>query len=80
MMNPPGSQPNSSSYIDLLKRITRGVQTQKLDEQILEIAQKAYEKELEKEKIVLSRPEKKRLFEQVLKTVLTDIQDKLFRA
>jgi hypothetical protein len=78
MINPPpGSFSNSGSYVDLLKRMTRQVQQNQVDEQILILLQQAFEKELNKENLVLSRPERARLFQQIAKTVLTDILGKI---
>jgi hypothetical protein len=77
MLNPPNSYPNPGSYVDLLKRITQRVQQSKVDNQILEILQKVVEKELDQQNIVLSRPERVRLFRQVTKAVLTDMLAKL---
>ena len=76
MFNPPNSQ-NSGSYIDLLKRITQQVQQKKVDDQMLAIMQQVFENELDKENIVLSRPERVRLFRQVTKAILTDMLGKL---
>ena len=78
MINPPPkSFQNSGSYHDLLKRMTHQVQQNKVDDQILIILQQVFEKELGKENIVLSRPERVRLFRQVTKAVLTDMLGKL---
>ena len=77
MINPPPkSYQNSGSYHDLLKRMTHQVQQNKVDDQILIILQQVFEKELGKENIVLSRPERVRLFRQVTKAVLTDMLGK----
>ncbi len=76
MFNPLNSQ-NSGSYVDLLKRITQQVQQKKVDDQMLTIMQKVFENELDKENIVLSRPERVRLFRQVTKAILTDMLGKL---
>ena len=74
MINPPPTSfQNSGSYHDLLKRMTHQVQQNKVDDQILIILQQVFEKELGKENIVLSRPERVRLFRQVTKAVLTDM-------
>jgi hypothetical protein len=68
MFNP--APQDSGSYTGLLKRMTTGVQ-QKIGDQILAMIQNAYEKQLEEEKVVLSRPERVRLFKQIAKSVLT---------
>ena len=77
MFNPPSSYPNSGSYVDILKRMIQRVQHNKVDDQILEILQKVFEKELGKENIVLSRSERVRLYQQVTKTILTDVLGKI---
>jgi len=77
MFNPPNSYPNPSSYFDLLKRITQLVQEKNVDQQILQIVQQAFEKELSSENVVLSRPEKTRLLQQVTRAVLTEAITKI---
>ena len=77
MFNQPNSYPNSGSYDDLLKRMTRRVQQNKVDDQILEILQQVFEKEFGKEHIVLSRPDRIRLFQQVAKAILNDVLGKI---
>jgi hypothetical protein len=75
MANQSNFYPNSGSYDDLLKRMTRRMQQNKVDDQILEILQQVFEKELES--IVLSRPDRIRLFQQVTKAILTDVLGKI---
>ena len=72
MFNSPNSYSNSDSYFDLLKRITQLVQKKKVEEQILQIVQQVFEKELNSANVVLTRPEKTRLLQQVTRTVLTE--------
>lgn len=80
MLNlPPNPFQNSNSYQDLLKRMTHNVQQNKVDEQILIILQQVFEKELAKENIILSRPERTRLFQQITKVILTDMLEKIFK-
>jgi hypothetical protein len=73
MFNPPNPYQNSGSYIDLLKRMTERVQQQQVGDRLLAILQQVFENELTIGNIVLSRPERKRLFQQVTKAVLTDM-------
>ena len=76
MFNPPDPfQPDT--YIGLQKRLIKRVQAAKVDDQIFEAVQAAYEKTLKSENIVLSRPERERLLRNVLKAVLTDMLAKL---
>jgi len=71
------NQPNSGSYDDLLKRMTQRVQQHKVDDQIVEILQQAFEKEFNQESVVLSRPDRVRLFQQVTKAILADVLGKI---
>jgi hypothetical protein len=57
--------------------MTRRAQQNEIDDQILEILQKFFEKELGKENMVLSRPERVRLFQQVTKGILVDVVEKI---
>ena len=66
----------SGTYDDLLKLMTRHAQQNEVDNQILEILQQFFEKELGKEHMVLSRPERVRLFQEVTKTILADVLGK----
>lgn len=79
MLNPFGSQqdPGLPSYVNLKKRMLQNVQAAKIDDQIFQVVQNAFENALQKENIVLSRPERKRLFAQILKSVLEDMAKKL---
>ena len=77
MLPPPGSSLDSGSYIDLLNRMTQRAQQQKADQKILELMSLMLEKELQAESIVLSQPEKLRLFRQVTKAVLAKMLEKL---
>ena len=73
MFNPPGSYQGSGSYDDLLKRMTRRARDTKIDDQILGILQQFFENELTKQNIVLSRPERNRLYKDVSKAILADV-------
>lgn len=76
MENPLDPKPDSGSYVNLKERIFQEVQGTGINDQIFLSVQKAYENALSKEAIVLSRPERKRLFAQVLKLVLEDMLEK----
>ena len=67
----------SGSYDDLLNLMTRRAQQNEVDNQILQILQQFFEKELGKEHMVLSRPERVRLFQQVTKAILADVLGKI---
>ena len=77
MSNPFGSQQVPGSYVDLRKRMYQRVQDQKVNDQIFEVVQRAYEQAIMQENIVLSRPERTRLFSQILKMVLEDMAKRL---
>jgi hypothetical protein len=77
MFNPPNSFPHSSSYDDILKRMTRLMREDLVDNQILLLLQQTFEKELNKENVLLSRPDRTRLYKQVAITILTDVIDKI---
>ncbi len=67
----------SGSFFDLKKRIMQKMQSAQVNDQISDAAQKAFEKALSSESIVLSRPEKQRLSHEILKSILTDMLAKL---
>jgi hypothetical protein len=69
MQNPFGFQPDSGSYVNLLKRLFQSVQSANINDLIIEIIKKA----LETENVVLSRPERKRLFSQIVTLVSEDL-------
>ncbi len=67
----------SGSYDDLLKLITQRAHENEVDNQILQMLQQFFEKELGKENMVFSRPERVRLFQQVTKAILADVLGKI---
>jgi hypothetical protein len=73
MLNPFGSDPDSGSYVDLRKRILNRVQSRKIEDQVIELAQKVFEDALAAEKVVLSQPEKERLFSQIMRTIFDNV-------
>ena len=79
MLNPFGPQqdPGLPSYVHLKKRMLQKVQASNVNDQIFQVVQKAFEDALNTENLVLSRPERMRLFSQILKTVLEDMVNKL---
>lgn len=81
MLNPFGSEqvPGFSSYTDLKKRITLKVQAANVNDQIFQAVHIAFENALGSENpaVPLTHPERKRLFSQVLKSVLEDMVNKL---
>ncbi len=77
MFNPPNTYPNPNTYNDVLKKMTERLRQNGLDEQILGILQQAFEQELSTGEIILSRPERTRLFQQMTRTILTDALGKI---
>lgn len=79
MQNPFGPQqdPSLYSYANLRKRLYQNVQASGINDQIFTAVQKAFEEALNKENIPLIRTERKRLFVQVMRQVLTDMLTKL---
>jgi hypothetical protein len=68
---------NSIPDYDISKRITQRLRQGNIESQILEIIQQGFEKELDKENILLSCPEKVRLFRQSVKVMWTDMIAKI---
>ena len=79
MQNPFGTQPDSGSYIDLKKRMLQRIQSFKVNAQILEVIQVAYEDALKEEHLILSSPERKRMLSRISKSILEDMLEKLDR-
>lgn len=79
MLNPfgPQQEPGLSSYVNLKKRMQQNVQASRVNDRIFQVVQDAFENALNKENIILSRPERKRLFAQILRAVLEDMIRKL---
>lgn len=79
MQNPFGPQPDPGlySYANLKKRLYKNVQAAGVNDEIFRTVQKAFEQALEKEKLPLTRAERKRLLAQVMKAVLNDMLTKL---
>lgn len=78
MKNPFGPEQESfPSYMNLKQRMIQHVESAKVNDQIFQVVQKAYEDALKQENITLSRPEMQRLFAQILKHVLDNMVKKL---
>ena len=77
MRNPFNPSQDPGPYFDLKKRMLEKVQSAKVNDQIFEVVQQAYEHAIRSENIVLSRSEKQRLLFQILKSVLEDMVKKL---
>ena len=78
MKNPFGPEPEPlSSYVNLKKRMLQHVQSAKVNDQIFQVVQSAYEDALKAKNIVLSHAEQKRMFAQILRAMLEDMIKKL---
>jgi hypothetical protein len=79
MVNPFGSQqdPDLFSSVNLQKRLLKNVQATRVNDQIFRVVQNAFEEALRHENVVLSRPERTRMFSRILKSVLEDMIQKL---
>jgi hypothetical protein len=73
MKNPFGPQSDSGSYVDLRRRVFQNVQAANINDKIIEVIKSA----MEAQNVVLSRPERKRLFSQIVKQVSEDLTSKL---
>jgi hypothetical protein len=76
MKNPFGDQQVPGSYHNLKERMYKRVSAN-VNDQILGILQKAYENALYEENVVLSRPERNRLFSQIVKMAMEDLLKRL---
>ena len=72
MTNPFGDQQVPGSYHNLTERMYKKVSA-KVNDQIREIMIKAYENALYEENVALSRPERNRLFSQIVTMVMEDV-------
>jgi hypothetical protein len=79
MKNPFGDQQVPGSYHNLKERMYKKVSATVTD-QIMLILKTAYENALDGEHVVLSRPERKRLFLQIVKMVMEDVLGKSDRS
>ena len=65
---------DSGTYHDLKASIQkRMIQSEKVNDGLLELVQTAYQKALSEQKIVLSPPEVKRMQKDILKDILIDL-------
>ncbi|HNC07931.1 MAG TPA: hypothetical protein PLX14_04450 [Anaerolineales bacterium] len=76
MKNPFGDQQIPGSYQDVKQRIYKKVSA-KVNDQIRMLLQDSYEHALNEENIILSRPERKRLYSQVVAMVMADLSGNL---
>ena len=79
MLNPfsPQQEPDHFSYLNIQTRLLKNINATRLNDEIFEIVQNAFEDALKKENILLARFEKKHLLAHIMKRVLTDMLKKL---
>lgn len=77
MTNTPDFFSPQDSYQNLLQRMTRKMREKNMVEEILQTMQRTFDNELAGENLVLSRPERVRLFKQAAKPILTEMLEKL---
>ena len=75
MKNPFGDQQVPGSYHNLKERMYKKVSAN-VSDQMFDIMMKAYENALYEENVALSRPERNRLFSQIIKMVMEDLLKK----
>ena len=78
MKNPFGDQQVPGSYHNLQERMYKKVAVN-VNDQLLEILQKAFESALYEENIALSRSERNRLFSQIVQMIMEDLPKKINR-
>ncbi|MFN8411639.1 MAG: hypothetical protein U0Z26_04555 [Anaerolineales bacterium] len=67
----------SGSYSDLLKRMTSRAKQNEVDAQIFEVIKTFFEKELSKENMILSRPERVRLLQEVINAIFSEVNERI---
>ena len=72
MKNPFGDQQVPGSYENLKERMYKKVSAE-VNEQVRNMMVRAYENALNEENVMLTRPERQRLFSQITKMVMEDI-------
>ena len=64
---------SGSSYVNLRERVLNNLRDQNISKDILVLLENAFGKTLSEKKIVLSKAERRRLFRQVSKELLTEL-------
>ncbi len=67
----------SGSYLDLRGRVLQRLHSARINDQVFELVQKAYDNALSVDNVVLSRVERRRLLAEVLRYVVEDISKRL---
>lgn len=79
MVSPPDAPLSPGSFDDLRQRLIQRMQQDGVDKQIVDVLQQTFEAEFSQARIVLSRADRVRLFQQVSIAVLTDVQNGIDR-
>jgi len=77
MLNSFNSNKETGSYVNLRERIFQRIRSSDVDNRIIETVRRYYEDAINEENIDLSDAEKRRLFSQILKLILEDLNKKL---
>ena len=72
MKNPFGDQQVPGSYENLKERMYKKVSAE-VNEQVRNMMVRAYENALNEENVMLTRPERQRLFSQITEMIMNDI-------
>ncbi len=67
----------SGSYMDLRGRVLQRLHSARINDQVFELVQNAYDNALSMDNVVLSRVERRRLLAEVLRYVVEDISKRL---
>ncbi len=67
----------SGSYLDLRGRVLQRLHSARINDQVFELVQNAYDNALSVDNVVLSRVERRRLLAEVLRYVVEDISKRL---
>lgn len=68
---------SNNSYEELLAKIRARVRDQKLSEEILRLLRNAPSEAIKAENIVLSRPERERISQTIMKEVLAEVMEQV---
>ncbi len=79
MLNMDGLPISGSYYADLESHILNRLRSANINDQVFVVVRMAFQKALEVDDIVLSRPERERLLADILKSVLAEMNQKLDR-
>ena len=70
----------SSSYEEFLARLRKSLRDQNISEDILALLKNGFEKALNEQNVILSRPERVRVYHTVSKEILTQLLNQFDRS